>query len=414
MNYINGSVATTMFVNMRSALLQTLSMANFINWDTNTIFMAARAFADQKQFWADFGMLFNSDMLKQRRSGLTQDLNSSELFAYVGKSRNKTLAAISYLLQKGFLPTQIADSFAISMGGASYYRNVYNKYIKEGLSPEEAHQKAFTDFQQIAEETQQSADPMLISQQQASPLGRLILAFANTPMQYTRLQKKAFLNLINRRGDWRANVSRIIYYGAVQNFIFSTLQAALFALPFLDDEEREEVLDKKSERVLNTMLDSTLRGIGIYGAAVSTIKNMVLQFQKQDEKGWRGDYAYVLIEFLNMSPPLGIKARKLYSGLMTYKYNKEEIKEGDLALQVEMGSNVVEALTNVPVNRLYNKFDNVKEAVTGDYETWKRVAMLLGWSQWNLGSTSATKKKGKRRSKSRARTRERAKRLRIK
>jgi len=412
MNYINGSVATTMFVNIRSALLQTLSMANFINWDTNTIFMASRAFANQKQFWADFLMLFSSDMLKQRRSGLTQDLNSSELFAYVGRSRNKTLAAISYLLQKGFLPTQIADSFAIAMGGASYYRNVYNSYLEQGLSPDEAHQKAFNDFQQIAEETQQSADPMLISQQQASPLGRLILAFANTPMQYTRLQKKAFLNLINRRGDWRSNVSRIIYYGAVQNFIFSTLQAALFALPFLDDEEREEVLDKKSQRVLNTMLDSTLRGIGIYGAAVSTIKNMVLQFQKQDEKGWRGDYAYVLIEFLNMSPPLGIKARKLYSGLMTYKYNKEEIKEGDLALQVEMGSNVVEALTNVPVNRLYNKFDNVKEAVTGDYETWKRVAMLLGWSQWNLGSTSTTKKKGKRRARKKSVTRERALRLR--
>lgn len=414
MNYINGSVATTMFINSRSALLQTLSMANFINWDKNNIFAAARAFANQRQFWTDFVMLFNSDMLKQRRSGLTQDINSSELFAYVGRSRNKTLAAISYLLQKGFLPTQIADSFAIAMGGATYYRNVYNSYIEEGLSPEEAHAKAFNEFQQVAEETQQSADPMLISQQQASPLGRLILAFANTPMQYTRLQKKAFLNLINNRGDWRANVSRIIYYGFVQNFIFSTLQAALFALPFLDDEEREEVIDKKSQRILNTMLDSTLRGIGIYGAAVSTIKNMVLQFQKQDAKGFRADYGYVLIEFLNMSPPLGIKVRKLYSGLQTYKYNKEEIKDGDLALQVEMGSNVVEALTNVPVNRLYNKFDNVKEAVSGDYETWKRIAMLLGWSKWNLGETTSKKQKGKKRARKKAITRERALRLRTK
>ena len=290
------------------------------------------------------------------------------------------------------------------MGGATYYRNVYNSYIEEGLSPEEAHAKAFNEFQQVAEETQQSADPMLISQQQASPLGRLILAFANTPMQYTRLQKKAFLNLINNRGDWRANVSRIIYYGFVQNFIFSTLQAALFALPFLDDEEREEVIDKKSQRILNTMLDSTLRGIGIYGAAVSTIKNMVLQFQKQDAKGFRADYGYVLIEFLNMSPPLGIKVRKLYSGLQTYKYNKEEIKDGDLALQVEMGSNVVD--------RLYNKFDNVKEAVSGDYETWKRIAMLLGWSKWNLGETTSKKQKGKKRARKKAVTRERALRLR--
>ena len=48
----------------------------------------------------------------------------------------------------------------------------------------------------------------------------------------------------------------------------------MFALPFLDDDEEEEFMKGKKERMLNSMLDGSLRGIGIYGAIVSTIKNM--------------------------------------------------------------------------------------------------------------------------------------------
>lgn len=43
-----------MFFNTRSALLQTISSFNFINWSDNNIVKAGAAFADQKQFWADF------------------------------------------------------------------------------------------------------------------------------------------------------------------------------------------------------------------------------------------------------------------------------------------------------------------------------------------------------------------------
>ena len=397
MNYINGSVATTMFFNARSAILQTLSTANFINWEDNNILAASKAFANQPQFWSDFAMLFNSDMLKQRRSGLTQDLNASELVAIVGKSKNKALAAANYLLQIGFAPTQIADSFAIAMGGSTFYRNRVGKYIKEGMSKQEAEKKAFIDFGEIAEKTQQSARPDMISQQQASPLGRLILAFANTPMQYTRLQKKAFQDLVNGRGDAKSHISRIIYYGFAQNLIFTALQNALFALPFLSDEEDEELIDKKGARMLNSMLDSTLRGIGVYGAVVATVKNMFREFVRQDEKGRRADYAYVLIEFFNLSPPIGIKSRKIYNGLTTYKYNRKDIRDGDLNLMAEMGSSIIEGTLNVPTSRLYTKLNNINEATKSEYETWQRIAMFLGWSKWNLGVGGKKKKKKSKR-----------------
>jgi hypothetical protein len=148
MNWINNSTGAIMFFNMRSALLQTLSTTNYINWTDNNPLKAAMAFANQKQYWSDFSALFNSDFLKQRRSGNQRSINEAELTTAVANSDNKAKAAIAWLLQKGFLPTQIMDSFAISAGGATFYRNRVNKYIKEGMTPEQAQEKAFLDFQE--------------------------------------------------------------------------------------------------------------------------------------------------------------------------------------------------------------------------------------------------------------------------
>ena len=377
---------------MRSAVLQTLSTVNFINFEDNNIFAAAKAFANQKQYWDDFVFLFNSDFLKQRRAGLQINVNEAEIASAVAGATNKAKAAISYLLKIGFLPTQIADSFAIASGGSTYYRNRVKKYVKEGMDQKAAEEKAMVDFMEIAEETQQSARPDRISQQQASSLGRIILAFANTPMQYNRLIKKAASDLVNGRGDWRSNISRIVYYGAIQNMIFSGLQSAIFALAF-DDEDDDEQLDKKSTRMLHGMIDSLLRGSGLAGAVVATIKNTIRKFIEESGKGWNADYGNVLVEALNVSPPLGSKARKLYrGGLQTYKFNKEVMGEMDTfdlenPLWTIVG-NVVSATTNAPLDRGFRKIDNVKEMLNQDNETWQRIFVGLGWDQWSLGIDS--------------------------
>ena len=400
MNWLNGSVGAVMFVNMRSAILQTLSTVNFINWEDNSIFAASRAFANQDQFWTDFSYIFNSDFLKQRRSGLTQDLNAAELMSHLRKTDNKAKSAIRWMLQKGFAPTQIADSFAIAMGGATFYRNRIGKYVKEGLTEEQAKEKAWTDFQEIAEATQQSARADMISQEQASILGRLILAFQNTPMQYARLTKKAFLDLINGRGDTKSNLSKIIYYSFVQNMIFYTLQTGLLALMFGGEDEDEELVDKKQARLWNSMLDSTLRGIGVGGAIISTLKNMALKAAEQDKKGNRADYAYVLIEFFNLSPPVGIKARKIYSATQSWKWSKEEREElGVLNIDNpvwEVSTGVVEGLFNAPLNRIYNKLQNIGAAMESQHATWKRIAMILGWNAWSVGVDVRDKSSKKR------------------
>jgi hypothetical protein len=390
MNWVNNSVGAIMFFNSRSAVLQTISMINFINWSDNNPLKAGMAFANQKQFWSDFSMIFNSDMLKQRRSGLQSDVNEAEIAQAVAGKTDKASAAISYLLKKGFLPTQMADSFAISMGGASFFRNRFNTYKSQGMTDMQAKEKAFTDFAKTSEESQQSADPALISQQQAGPLGRLILAFQNTPMQYARLIKKAVLDIKYGRGDVKTNISKILYYGVIQNIIFSTLQSGLFALAF-DDEEDEKLtqkLEDKKLRALNTSLDSLLRGGGVYGAAISTIKNMILQFNKQNDKGYRADHAYTMMEAINLSPPVGSKARKIYSATQTYKFNKKIIPGMGMSINNPaylLFGNLVSAATNIPLDRAIMKLNNLIAATDSQNQAWQRVATFLGWNTWDVG-----------------------------
>lgn len=419
-NWINNSIGAIMFFNTKSSLLQTISTANYINFEDNNIFAAGRAFANQKQYWADFTFLFNSDYLKSRRAGLKTDVSQSEIASAVATASNKALAALRFLLKIGFTPTQAADSFAISAGGATFYRNRVNKYLKEGRTQKEAQDQAFVDFREVTEESQQSARPDKISMQQTTNAGKLILAFMNAPMQYTRIQKKAALDLIKRRGNDKANISRIIYYGAIQNFIFTAMQNAIFAL-FADEEEEEaapttpmtrkaynkmkadrERADKKKakfeqqkyDRIINGMIDTIVRGTGITGAALTTLKNVYLKFESEwaelkGEKPGQFDIDAVLVEAAQISPAVGSKLRKGQRGLRTLKFDHLAIDEMS-KLNTEnplwlATAPVVEGLTNIPVDRILNKINNLKAATDTQNEPWQRAAVVLGWSRWDVG-----------------------------
>ena len=386
LDWVNNSVGAIMFFNIRSAMLQTISFANFINWSYNNPLKAAEAFSNQEQFWADFSMIFNSNTLKQRRAGLQTDVNAAEMARAVRTGEGSVNAAIAYILKIGFTPTQMADSFAISFGGATMYRNNYNRLIEQGLTEKQAHETAMNDFLEASEKAQQSARPDMISQQQAGPLGRLILAFQNTPMQYMRLTKKAFLDLKNQRGDVKTNISKIVYYTTVQNILFSGLQSALFMMMGFSDDE--EAIEDKKIRALNTSLDTILRGGGIGGATISTFKNMLLSFKKEADKGYRGDYARTLIEAANISPPIGSKLRKVYNSFISYKYNKDEIAglgfhpDNPAILGV---ANFISGTTNIPLDRAVMIVNNIRASADSDNQAWQRIAMLLGWNSWDVG-----------------------------
>lgn len=437
-DWLTNSVGAIMFFNTRSAILQTISASNFINFSDNNPLKAAKTFANQKQYWNDFIKLWNSDFLVDRRDGLRLNVNESDIADMAKKGGVR--GVISELLKLGFTPTQLADSFAIAAGGSTFYRNRVKTYLKQGLDQKAAEEKAFQDFRETAEESQQSSRPDKISQEQAGPLGRIILAFANTPAQYARLMKKAFLDLKNGRGDAKTNISKIIYYGAVQNLVFTAMQQALFGMMFGDEEEEdaeilnimsdeefkkylktvpgdkyrevkkqreidvakkkalEKELSKKQNKAINVangMADSILRGMGIYGAIISVLKNTTKKIIERSEYKNPNYSTEAIFELLKISPPVSSKANKIRNALRSYEWDKDKMYEKGLALDNPAylaAGNIISATTNIPLDRVVKKVTNVKNSLNEELESWQRIALLGGWADWEVGAkTEKTK-----------------------
>ena len=395
LDFINGSNAAIMFFNTRSAALQSLSAANYINWSFNNPIKAGKAFADQAQYWKDFKMLMNSDYLVDRRNGLKLNIAESEIADAAATSKNKARAVLKYIQQKGYLPTQYMDSFAIASGGATYYRNRINDLVKKGMDVKQAEKLALKEWKDLAETSQQSSDPSKISSQQASYAGRLILMFANTPMQYARLQKRAFQDLANGRGDAKSNISKIAYYGFVQNLLFNALQQSLFKLGFGDDE-MDDKDEKRIYRTANGMFDSILRGLGIGGQAVSVGKNFLLDiYERSDRK--RPEYVDSMWKLLQFSPPISSKISRLRQAAYAFdsKKRRQEIFDKGFSLDnpaLMASAKVISATANLPLDRVLQKYYNINAAMSDEAEWWQRLAMLGGWPAWDIMDKSSKKK----------------------
>ncbi len=392
LDWLNNSVGAVMFLNMRSAGLQLISSVNFMNWSDNNPFAAAKAFANQKQYWSDVMTLLNSDYLVQRRNGLKINVAESEIAEAARKGGMR--GAIAYLLNKGFVLTRFADSMAIASGGATFYRNRVNKLLEQVnidtgkvYTKQEAEVKAFDDFYQISEESQQSSRTDRISMQQASSIGRLILNFANTPMQYARIMKKSAMDLKNGRGDWKTNVSKIVYYGMVQNLIFNAMQQAIFALAYGSDDEEERTLEDRAGNIADGMVSSLLRGLGYGGAAVDTVKDVIASLVQQGAKK-RPKYEDAVSEVFNFSPAIDSKVRKLRSALRSFSWNMKEMKRRGFSLDNPAYlavSQIVSSTTNIPLDRAARIMMNIRQALDRQTEVWQKVALMFGYSGWELG-----------------------------
>ena len=404
MDYVNGSVGVIMFLNTRSAVLQTISAVNYVNWSDNNPLEIGKAVAKPKEWGKTFLEIYNSDFLKQRRGGLEINVEEAEIAKAVERSKGKARALYDGLIKIGFKPTQMADSFAIAFGGTPFLMNRTKTYVKQGLTLEAAKKRAFEDFREVSEESQQSSRQDRVSNIQTGIAGRLIFAFANTPMQMTRMTKKATLDLAYGRGDAKTNISKILYYGAVQSYIFYALQQSQFLRLFGGDDEdmsqeqkdfNKKNNDEKTTRIANSMFDSFISGSGSPGKVAITAKNTVLKYMKEKEKGYKADYGNVINEALSISPPLSSKTKKIYSAFKTYKYystkqGQKELEEfGQYAFDNPMlmaNAKVFSSISNVPADRLIQKVNNLYSAFTDEALTpIQSIALAAGWDKWSLG-----------------------------
>ena len=135
-------------------------------------------------------------------------------------------------------------------------------------------------------------------------------------------------------------------------------------------------------------LDTLLRGTGVYGAMVSTLKNTIMKYMDEKDKPYgKRELSKVALEAVQLSPPIGSKLRKIMSAIYGHDNNK--------GVPVQMGAdidnpilnvigNILEATTNVPLARAVRKAQNIEEAINGNHEMWKRVALIGGWDKWSL------------------------------
>lgn len=385
LNYLNGSIGAIMFFNTRSAFLQLLSTINFVNWSFNNPYKAAKAVSNFSQLYADVKYLFNSSFLEDRRKGLKVNINEAELAAAAKKGNNPFQVFTDRLLKAGFSLTQAADSTAIAVGGATFYRNRINDLVKnQGMDVKAAEEQAYLEFQEQAERAQQSSDPSKISMEQASTvLGRLILAFANTPMQYARLTKRAMQDLVNGRGDAKTNASKIAYYLFIQNLMFNMLQLAVN--PFGDEEEQEYLGKNTNMDIIDSWINGTLRGMGVYGNVAAMSIKVFNNLQERSEKP-RPDYGDEVITMLKASPPVGSKVQKIQTGLNQFGYGQE----------IEGLASITEGVTNLPTKRVFDKIDHIADAISGDYSAWHRILMFAGWPAWQIEGTKARSRKKSR------------------
>ena len=201
---------------------------------------------------------------------------------------------------------------------------------------------------------------------------------------------KAVLNIKNKRGNLKSHISQIAYYAFLQNALFATLQTALFAA--LDDDEE---WDNKTDRIAQTMIDSVLAGMGLTGSVIITIKNGVMMYKKQKLKGFNADHTKTILAFANLSPTIGSKLRKLYSAIRTEELNQDAIDAMGLDINspaVNAIASLISAATNVPVDRAVSITQNLILASQDETEFFDSLALVLGWSAWDVGVEPISRK----------------------
>ena len=370
MNWMNRSVAGIMFFNVRSGVLQMISTGNFAVENPGVY---AKGLSDPKGVKEAAKLIWESAWYEERGKGKT-GIEFDEVFGQ--ESTTIGGRATDQILQWGYAVTKLGDKGAILMGGAPYVAG----RIKEGATKDEA----LKEFIAMAEETQQSARAERIGREQRSAFGRAILAFANTPMQYNRKMQKALKDMtakeatIEERG---AAGVKILYYGAVQNAIFTALQQALWTSLDLEDEEDTKGL----QNALNSILDTILRGSGIIGASVAVIKNILVAVNKQPRADQKAKVA--LKKGLGISPALSAKANQLEKALTESKY---PLSEGPVTVPgiVSQSANAVQFITNVPLSRAVKKFEAINDLGADDLNALEKSMRVGGWDRYSLDKSS--------------------------
>ena len=124
----------------------------------------------------------------------------------------------------------------------------------------------------------------------------------------------------------------------------------------------------------------------------------IKRFENQG-KDWNANEYSVLAEALQVSPPLGSRARKMVKAERELIWDKDAIKDMEtFDIENPMWSavtNYVEGTTNAPLNRTYNLTLQAKDGLDNQFTALQRILRVGGWGRWDLGIEDVEKEKKK-------------------
>ena len=187
--------------------------------------------------------------------------------------------------------------------------------------------------------------------------------------------------------------------------IFNALQSGLFAIGFGDDDDLSENDEKKIFRTANGMMDSWLRGLGMAGVTVQVLKNLGIDIYDRSKKD-RPEYTDAWQTLLQFSPAIKSKLSKFKSAAYPFDSKKRRAEVFDKGFSLdnpayESAAKVITATTNIPLDRVFTKVNNIKGALDEDTEAWQSTAMILGWPEWQIkddSKSSSSKSKSTKKS----------------
>jgi hypothetical protein len=166
----------------------------------------------------------------------------------------------------------------------------------------------------------------------------------------------------------------------------------------LSEKEKEAKyndFEKRLDRIGTSTFQGILTGSGLPGKVAVTAYNTVREAVKQYDKEYAGkDFFPILNKALSISPTLGSKVSRMgrnWNSLIFSDFTKrgKEIKNLYGPFDPQSPNNkaylsMLGTATNIPLDRIIQKMENIQGILNENNENWEKVAMFFGAPKWSL------------------------------
>jgi hypothetical protein len=213
--------------------------------------------------------IMTSDYLKERLTGSGLDIEVQRILS--AKTDRQYKKALKKIFQVGMYLPAAGDWLTITFplgGGGSFAIAALRNELAKGKSLEEAKDRAFKQFVEAVEETQQTSREDYTSNFQREKMGRMILTYKSAQVGAARKITEGIRTLRDSKNSSKDEkvqaFTDILYYSALSSVLFNLISNAgydVFANPLYDDDDENRVLYD----LIMDQIGAAAQGFGVIG-----------------------------------------------------------------------------------------------------------------------------------------------------